>query len=755
MPFFGYRLKTWDGHNINDGAVYSADLITEDGGTLDTLDAQSIESERPGSPPVFVRMQPNGRRFAVEVTLETPTAANLDRLKQWFDPTVDEERVLVATRDYGDGLDVQMLCVVERVVLAQIGGNTPTTIYRVNMRSAIGIWESVEETETPTTTVTDGGGTDGIDIVALGSAISYPTFVLTPQSLQSNTEGFVKRRRILSVNRSEMPLFSDVGGGYPIRVCSLDDLGITPGNDVHLMHNGVDLPLWIDGDNNVWANIEFAPRRTFVLADALDNNDVGVVSASNADGLLGWPSDGFFLLGSECIRYTDTGLGVITISERGALNTTAASHLADTTAYWLEHEELYLIWDYAFAQAPTSPTDRKPIFDLDNSSNEHWTWQNGVVFNDNDLRSGTWRREYAEDNPAARYIRSFATGSGMFFENAKPATQKILANNAILEAPCGLSRSTGALILTELDTGEVPVSGYSWRKRVVRTDYTYERFGLGEFYVYETSPTSTSSAERMELQQTGQTETEIENTFPNDRGPDSEHTSYTQLWTGNYEEQGQDNGINTFYGVHINQMVPSSTTRTTYTQEQGTIDEVPMDLTPYGVDIDGYEGVLTLNAALAVPIFRVRLNAEIPVGVDLNGDSFQEPPAEVKAGTNANIRITGLTVHFDEDRIPQIVVCAEEDMYLLVARLENDETGEYLDIAMNLLEDQDITIDCAAHTVTDEDGREYPFAVVASDPKHWLYNLPNQTNNYLFTMAGISGGDGEIDISATHKDRWL
>ncbi len=756
MSFFGYHLKTWDGHNINDGSVYSADLITEDGGTLDTLQAQSIESERPGSSPVFVRMQPNGRRFALEITLEAPTAANLDQLKQWFDPTVDEERVLVATRDYGAGLDVQMLCLVEQVSLAQIGGATPVTIYRAAMRSTVGIWESVTPTTTATATVTSGAGSQGIDIVAAGSTISYPTFVLTPQELVDNSEGWIKRRRLLPINRSELPLYSDVGGGYPIRLCDLDTLSITPGDDVHLLQNGVDIPRWFDSGNNVWANIEFRPRKTFTLADNLNNNDIGDLAVSNADGLLGWPSSGYFMLGTELIRYSETGLGAITTTERGAFGTTAATHTAGATGYWLEHENLFLIWDYTFAQAPTAPDDRKPIINLNSSDNEHWTWSDGVVFNDSDLRSGTWRREYAEDNPGARYIRSYATGSGLFFQNAAPETRKILANNAIMEVPAGLSRTTSALILTLSSSGTVPVSGYAYRKRVVRTDFTYDRQGTGEIYNYETGPGGTATAEVMQLIQTGQTETEIENVFPTTQGPDSEYTSYSTLWTGNYEQTGVEiAGGQVNYGVHINQPSPTSTTRTTYTQEQGIVSNPGMTFTPFGVDIEGYEGVITLSAAMSVPIFRVRLNAKIPIGEDLNGDEFGEPPAEVKDGTNAYLRVTAITIHFDTERNPQIVVCPQEDMYLLVARLTNEETDEYLDIAMNVLVDDEITIDCEAHTIIDEDDREHPYAIVASDPKHWLYNQPNTTNNYTLTMASITGGDGEIDIDATHKDRWL
>lgn len=744
----GLKPYQWRGQNINNGTPFTAVFNFGEGISFDTFSAQTIETERPDNNPLFVRSQPDGIRFGMEVRCNDLSQANIDNLKKIFSPE-EGQGYLSADDNFGEIPTErrQIYCVVEKLLA------TEPNVYTVAFRSSIGKWEAVEDEDDVVTTITTSGQT--FPITNNGTAHVRPTFIIKPKVLVSNTNSWAKRRHIVWVNRSESPLYDAVGRGFPILLCDLSTLSpaVTPGAAVRVVLNGEEQPRYISG-NKLWCNLQARPRKQLTLSENITDSFTGVIIPSDAEGVAHWPETGFALFDNEAVQYDSRTNTTINIIARAQLGTTAAAHTLSTKGYWIEHTNLYLLYDYSVAADPPEPVDEQPLINLANSTNNSWVWDS-EYFNANNRRSAAWRRDYTEDNPASKYIRSYESGGKIVFENNPPVSGRILANNAIMETPCALSMSVAGLQLTVEYEGDVPLEGYSYRKKTVRTVYTYQQFSTGEKYVYQSGPSSETLATRKELRQVSAVETILVNTFPNEQGPESEYTNYSSISTGNHALQGVTIGSQTTYGTAEKQTLPSSTTSTSYTQEKGVIDDVPLEFNPFGIDLDGYETLLTIGGIPAVAAFRIRLNVKIPMGVDLEGEEFTNVNQNIVEGPGGLIRISAITANFDQNRTPKIVIGPEQSLYLLNGRLQNDTTGDYIDMSLSMLIDESLEIDCDAHTVTElVRNVEVPFVLAASNPKEWLYHKPG-VNTYSFTMTGIGAGAGNVEITETHRKKWL
>jgi len=771
------KISQFRGVNINDKSPYESLLIEGESIAAETFRAQTIEAEISGQFPTFVRSQPDGFRFVLEVRIHDLTQANVDGIKQIFSPE-EPPGYLTAYDNYGEGSPAlrKLLCNVEGVVA------TDEIIFKVAIRASTGLWEADSDATPVVTNITATGQTFAISNPT--SARNRPVFTLKPTTLISNADGWTKFRHIVIANKSELPLYDHTGDGYPILIADLSTYSITPSAAVRVVHNGVDLPRYISG-NKLWVNLQFRPRKTFTLADNITNSATGVIDVDNVEGLAGWPASGFFIIDNECIQYSERTATTLTIPTggRGALGTTAASHTATTTAYWVEHSNLYLMWDYSVAQPASEPVDRQPVINLASSTNDSWVFP-GPFYNAADRRSGTWRRDYSEDNVASQYISSYEESGRIVFENTPPKAAKLLANNAILEVPCALSMIGASMTLTlsTVSATPIPIEGYSYRRRVVRTDFNWtlefagseiQSVDLGVPFLTFNVPGNIGvtvidedvsighavfEVQNFEAVQNSNVETELSNTFPNALGTENESMTTQRVLTGRniqgYLVQEGDFGMLSILPVYSR--VETSRTNTSHNQEKGVIStQAAMNFTVYGVDRDGYEGIYVVGSIAAIPIFRLRLNVEIPIGVDLEGEEFNEVHDDIRDGTNAVTRIDDITVNFDTNRVPKIVIGSQQNLYFLNGRLTNNTTLDYIDIAFLMKLTEELEIDCANHVVTDLlRNVEVPFAILPSNPKDWFYNKPG-TNTYKFDMVGVGAGAGLIDITEVHRNRWL
>lgn len=743
----GLKPYQWRSQDINNGTPFTANFIFGEGISFDTFSAQTIETERPDNHPLFVRTQPDGIRFGMEVRCNDLSQANIDNLKKIFSPE-EGEGYLSADDNMGDAPSErrQILCVVEKLLA------TSPNVYTVAFRSSTGKWEAIDDEDDVVTTISTSGQTFVIN--NNGTARVRPTFVIKPKVLVSNINSWAKRRHIVWVNRSESPLYDSVGRGYPILLCDLSALtpAITPSAAVRVVLNGEEIPRYLSG-NKLWCNLQARPRKQLTLSENISDSFTGTITPSDPEGVAHWPESGFLLIDDEAIQYENRTNTTIDILARAQLGTTAAAHTTSTKGYWIEHTNMYLLYDYSVAADPPEPVDEQPLIDLANSTNSHWQWLS-TYFNANDRRSAAWRRDFVEDNAASEYIRLYESGGKLTFENAPAVTGRPLANRAIMEVPCALSLSVIGVSHDTDHVGQVPLEGYSYRKKVVRTSYSYTKYNTGERYTYQSGPNSETLAFRYELRQTNAVETILEDTFPSAQGAESERTNYSAIPTGNQLPPVTFGNITT-YGTDEKQVVPTSTISTTYTQEKGVISQESIESQYFGIDIDGNEVSNVVGVIASIPIFRVSYAAIIPIGRDLENEEFTTVHADIIEGTSALFRAYNIEFEFDQNRTPKIVIGPEQDLYLLNGRLQNDTTGDYIDMALSMLIDESLIIDCDAHTVTEfVRNVEVPFVLAASNPKEWLYHKPG-ANTYSFTMVGIGAGAGNVEITETHRKKWL
>lgn len=241
--------------------------------------------------------------------------------------------------------------------------------------------------------------------------VDYEQAVLTlkPITQKAAADGPTHSRDIALANR--------VARSFPNYAVDITDGGmdtaaiVTAGNaqadgdDFRVLVDGVEVPRWFGEDagtndfdqtgTTVWVNIDLEPSKTGVLLTAASDSDTSFVF--DIGSLAGWPDDGFFVIGTECVRYasrTDTTASGCTRGERG---TTAAAHSTDVVAYWAQRR-VQLMYGHSAATAPDARADRKPMIDLAVSTNEllHWDNATGVFDADNTRRSMQWNRVLRE-----------------------------------------------------------------------------------------------------------------------------------------------------------------------------------------------------------------------------------------------------------------------------------------------------------------------------------------------------------------------
>jgi len=343
--------------------------------------------------------------------------------------------------------------------------------------------------------------------------------------------------------------------------------------------------------------------------------------------------------------------------------------------------------------------------------------------------------------------------------------------------------SAGVQLTIVTNGGPVPIEGYSYRRRVVRTDYSWTREFAGSeiqsvdlgvpFLTFNVPGNSEVTVidedvsighavfevQTFEAVQNSNVETELSSTFPNALGGESESSSTQRIITSRniqgYLVQEGEFGVLSILPVYGR--VETSRINTTFNQEKGVITtQASMNFSVYGVDKDGYEGLYVIGSTPSIPIFRIRLNVEIPIGVDLEGEEFTNVHDDIRDGTGAQTRIDDVTINFDTNRTPKIVIGAtQQNLYFLNGRITNVTTGDYIDLAFLMNITEEIQVDCFNHVVTDMlRDLEVPFAILPSNPRDWLYNKPG-TNQYRFDMDGVGSGAGLIDITETHRNRWL
>ena len=764
--------STYNGHNINDGTIYKAAFRLAGRGleAWGNWPTQIVETERTGQTPQFVRHQPQSRDYTLIIHIPSAqnTLTNVNTLKSWFQPSNTAADLVLS-----DGTNtIRIPCVPVECVPEQ---TNPDGVWRVVLRAT-----SPAEANSATTDSNEiiANGETSV-LTNAGSDKAYPTFTITPNTVMADTNSWIKRRRLVVANRSEMPWTDPIGDGWPVDVAedawdtaTLQAAGkvLNTLNDVRPILEGAEQYRWLDpstanATSKLWVNLQMRARKTATLAANIDAV-VLTLTASNAEGFFGWPQAGFCVIDSECIQYTARTLTTLT-TVRATRNTTAAVHSAGATLYWVEHPFFDIIYDYANAADPAPPDDRKPVIDLATSTNDLFKWT-GPFINATDRRSAAWQPLRSDNGFTSDYITLFESGGALRFQDIAPSVSKPNFNNIYLDDPAGVSTASAGISIDEIiqanlrlniyaiDLGgnEVMVASWDPDQNAVVAANTETlsnvafRIRLNARNGVLTGSWAAVNASTLAISALITTLDSMSFVCDHDDAKvtglairKADGTVYIRMANGTTQphlgilEGGQRYHV-AYYnnaGTVVFHLMPDDG------GVPGAFNTENLD-TADGVSVAGLAnlGGDALTAARHYWVYAgdLTLRGLIPsIRVLTDGLTDAQDDAPVK--TEEYIELDNIVLKRDTTRTPKIVMAAEEVCYLMNLRLKNDTTGDYLDIFYPMKLGQNIVINCEDKRVTDgETGVDIPFVCSPSNPAEWIYLQPG-ANTISYNETGV------------------
>lgn len=792
-------------HPINDGTVYKAYLPADSFAVENAPDYGVVESQRPEGTPLHVRQQPNGRVFVLKIEMKTDTLDAFNTLKQWMSPGEADEAYLVAARQ--DGVNLRIPCVVGALKMES------QRLFTATMRSASGLWEAVSLTEDTEAVVING---QTWEIPALGTAPSYLKLMFSPNSQMNHDNSFIHRRRVWIANRSPFEVGDPIGDGYPIDLASdnFDTATLTTakmqtsGNDLRVVLAGEEIYRWLDGmdtsTTKVWSNLRFQPAKTFTLLAAMSSGSSPAAGAefevSNPEGITGWPEDAFAFVENEVLQLHKVDSFTWEVVRRGVGGTTAASHAASTTGYWIEHPFLDVIYDYTAAPDPAPPDDRKPRIDLALSLNTEHHWTAGFI-NSNDRRSRAWQRRFTPDNDVARFIRCYESGGTLIFDDAQPTPGKARFNNIEIDCPIPQAASSNAM---ELDR-TIPIA---MAQRIYLTDQEGNESLLDAAICQPFAPTAetnkqfTPGAAAYKVRLNAKHSIVVGVRETNGSFLTSSTLNADGWWEGqvfNLDGNTQVDAV----AAQVSGLGATEYAAVILANDGGIPDEdttVPEKATYY-LKKNYFNPSGGQGASQAYVVFVLPEDVQVPqgaiiVGVGYDDDqddtftvyrttyrnyargsrrrkeatgsgwfydaarstcilllsSVTEPQSDAPVKSGDQLVIDNIELNYDSSYTPKIAFPAEEDMYLHDFTLRNNTTGDWLHVFLPVrIGAESVYIDCEQRTIIDmESGLAVAFAAVASGPD-WLPLAPGVANELQYDEVGVTS----VDIDWSTQARWL
>lgn len=388
-------VKTFNGHNINDGSSYRTLLQNPYG----MPDAMAVFIEQTNADAVdagLYTVNVQQKVLKISVLNYANRYSLISQLKTWFKRGTQGELVVNFA---DDGVDYQMTC---RVVNLVQDDNYPDRFTAI-LQSGISEWRAVTESMQATWTATGTtetqnisvGGKDetflSVDITAVAGPASgylYQNLYQLPNT-PNLVHGLVPW--CITVNTATL-----VSAGKMQADC--DDLRIID------LNTGQELKRWIANPNNastkVWVNLNFSLAGSFTLLTAVASS--GAVEYlqfdANASGYINLlPPTGIVYHGTEWFAYSskDATNSRLYISQRGVFGTTMQAHSANDVFNFLQYP-LLMKYGNASAAAPSASDpnydDTKPLPNLASSSNTSWVWTTSDKFYDPEHpnRTGGW-----------------------------------------------------------------------------------------------------------------------------------------------------------------------------------------------------------------------------------------------------------------------------------------------------------------------------------------------------------------------------
>lgn len=375
------KIIEFDGNAF--GTDYAVSLL--DGGSVNMPGVQAIMVQRLGQWPLLGGVRRPGHRLFLGIVIEGASKDTLRvQLQQWFDPEDETPKKLTAADDDGSSNERYLYTICESLQVTQSReGGVLVTMYVATLAIHGDVRWRHETEDSDVWNITASGQTN---VVANGGDDDvYPRFTIEPTSGKTGGYGykrFVAVRWRVEEASSDYPYeLSD--GGFDTATLVSGGKAQSDGDDFRVMVDGVEVDRWFGAGSyafnqattKIWVNLDFEADVSMTLKTAIAaSGSISEIELNEA--ITGLPASGILLIDSEVFVYTgksDADKKVTGVT-RAAKGTSMAAHTASTAVYWLQHDIWYL-YDNSTATAPTVDDDMEPAFELDDSTNTSWVYE--------------------------------------------------------------------------------------------------------------------------------------------------------------------------------------------------------------------------------------------------------------------------------------------------------------------------------------------------------------------------------------------
>lgn len=379
------NVKTWNGHNINDGSSYQA-VLQNQHTVPDATPVFIGESNADPRDSGVYTVDVNNKVLSIQVKNYANRYDLIAGLKTWFKRGT--QGALVVT--FGDdGVDYQ----VTARVISLINENNSNQNWTAVLQAGSSTWRAVTETTEPTWTVTGTSETLAIDVG--GCDETCLSVDLTPTAVPASGYLYQQIYRLPNtpgLAHGNIPWCITVDTATLITAGKMqadcDDLRIIN------MSTGQQLKRWIsnpdDASTKIWINLDIAKGYSLALASNVSGagnvTELAFVSNANTKASIAeMPKTGIVYHGNEWFAYngTDAVNCKLAITTRGLFGTTIEAHTAGVAFLYIQYP-LMMVYGNSGATDPagtdTTYDDTKPFIDLENSSNSSWVWGGSYNF---------------------------------------------------------------------------------------------------------------------------------------------------------------------------------------------------------------------------------------------------------------------------------------------------------------------------------------------------------------------------------------
>lgn len=333
---------------------------------------------------------------------------------------------------------------------------TPISITQENNSAIVvlALEEPFWQVETPSTKAWAVTGTPDTDSVDCIGEYADPIFEITPTSAKS--VGYLYYRFVEILPGSTTKVMPN----HPFLLTTLDTASLvsggkaqSDGDDFRFILNSAEYPIHFGtgtkafntSTTNIWTALDMPLRVTLTLKTAIaSSGDISeiefAVTQANRLALMKLPASGILKIvtggGYEYFTYTRKIINSYKVTgvKRKAKLSSEIAHSAGDTVYWLPFDA-WFVYGNSSATAPEYDNTKKPILDLELSTNTSWVYTE--FMEDGVSRPGAWQK-----SAIYTLLKKSYPYTGSHGVNASPATEAGLKMET--KAVAGIERAESA-----------------------------------------------------------------------------------------------------------------------------------------------------------------------------------------------------------------------------------------------------------------------------------------------------------------------